>query len=123
MHDEEPVEVQVQRIREAVLARHGLRPGDRVPARPSSAVNDAQQLATINAHWGIGSDAPVVGGALVLFRRMLRIVLRWYINPIVDQQNRFNQAAVRALFELRGDNEKLRVELNMLDEASEQRRP
>jgi hypothetical protein len=30
----------------------------------------------------------------------MRILLRWYINPIVDQQNTFNEALVRVIASL-----------------------
>lgn len=114
------VEAQVQRIREAVLARHGYAPGAAIDlCARGSAVDEAQQMAVVNAHWGIASDLPVVGPLLVLFRRVLRIMLRWYINPIVEQQNRFNQAAVRALFELRAENENLRAELSRARQLNE----
>jgi len=122
MSDPEAIESQVDRVRRAVLDRHGLNMGDEVPHRlPSSAVEDARQLATVNAHWGIASPTPVIGSALVLVRRSMRILLRWYINPIVEQQNRFNHAAVRALFELRSENENLRAELSRRDDRSDQR--
>ena len=107
--------VQMQRLREAVLARHGITSEADVPRGPgTSPVEEAARLATVNAHWGIASDLPVVGRLLVLFRRVLRLTLRWYINPIVEQQNTFNDAAVRALYELRVENEHLRAELQRL---------
>lgn len=109
------LEEQVGRVRAAVLARHGLDATRVVPAAAApSAVEDAARLATVNAHWGIASNLPVVGGLLVLIRRVMRITLRWYVNPIVEQQNAFNDAAVRALFELRAENEHLRTELDRL---------
>jgi hypothetical protein len=79
-----------------------------------SPLDDVQRLATVNAHWGIASDLPIVGRFLVLFRRVLRIGLRWYINPIVDQQNAFNDAVVRALHDLETENEKLRAQLRSI---------
>jgi hypothetical protein len=74
----------------------------------------AARLATVNAHWGIASDLPVIGRPLVLLRRVQRILLRWYINPIVDQQNAFNDAVVRTLIDLDAENEHLRSELARL---------
>jgi hypothetical protein len=113
------LQVQVERVRAALLARHGYSPGMELPRElAQSPLEDVQRLATVSAHWGIASDLPVVGRMLVLFRRSLRIMLRWYINPIVDQQNAFNDAVVRALYELQGENDKLRTRL----EASEPER-
>jgi hypothetical protein len=40
----------------------------------------------------------------------VRLLLRWYINPIVDQQNDFNAAVVRALAELSAEVERLKSE-------------
>jgi hypothetical protein len=118
--ESESIELHVQRLRAAVLARHGLNPGDAMPEKlAANAVDEVQRCATVSAHWGIASDVPVVGGLLVMFRRVLRILLRWYINPIVEQQNRFNQATVRALWELRLENENLRADLNRRSESSE----
>ncbi|MCG8350800.1 MAG: hypothetical protein MI924_23765 [Chloroflexales bacterium] len=53
-----------------------------------------QRLAerqTVSAHWAIRNIAPIG-----LSKRMIRQYLRWYINPIVEQQNAFN-AAVAAI--------------------------
>jgi hypothetical protein len=108
----ESLQLQVERVRAALLDRHGYAPGAELPRDLSrSPLEDVQRLATVSAHWGIASDIPVIGTILVLFRRVLRILLRWYINPIVDQQNAFNDAVVRALYELQSENEKLRAEL------------
>jgi hypothetical protein len=106
------LQMQVERIRTALLERHGYAPGMELPRDIArSPLDDVQRLATVNAHWGIASELPVVGRFLVLFRRVQRILLRWYINPIVDQQNAFNDAVVRALHELETENEKLRSQL------------
>ncbi|HEX5167018.1 MAG TPA: hypothetical protein VFV93_16545 [Thermomicrobiales bacterium] len=106
------LQMQVERIRTALLERHGFAPGMELPRDIArSPLDDVQRLATVSAHWGIASDLPIVGRFLVLFRRVQRILLRWYINPIVDQQNAFNDAVVRALHELETENEKLRTQL------------
>jgi hypothetical protein len=100
------IERQVRRIREQVLERHGFRPNDSIPTDAAdSALEEVARLAVTNAHWGIVSDIPVAGRIIVLWRRALRIALRWYINPIVEQQNAFNQAVLRALYELKYEND------------------
>ena len=107
------LQLQVERIRTALLERHGYRPGMELPRDlAQSSLEDVQRLATVSAHWGIASDLPVFGRFLVLFRRVLRIGLRWYINPIVEQQNAFNDAVVRALHELQTENDKLSAMLS-----------
>ena len=103
---------QAQRIREAILQRHGYSSESDVPRNEQqNALADAAALAPINAHWGIVSDVPGAGRLIVLGKRALRIGLRWYINPIVDQQNAFNDATVRALYALQSENDRLRAEL------------
>jgi hypothetical protein len=116
------LEAQVDRIRAALLARHGYESGALLPAHAErSPIAEVERLARVSAHWGIASDLPVVGRPLVLFRRALRIFLRWYINPIVDQQNRFNDAVVRALNELNAQNEHLRSELGVASGVGQER--
>jgi hypothetical protein len=112
---------QARRIREAVLARHGFAADASIPPAVGVARLDAvAQLARVSAHWGIASNTPALGPLLVYWRRALRIMLRWYINPIVEQQNAFNQAVSRALFDLQSENEELRVELVNLRRSGEQ---
>lgn len=111
------LEQHVRHIRSAVLARNGFTPGMPIPQMTANApVEEAARLATVNAHWGIVSDLPYAGRLLVLLRRSMRIVLRWYVNPIVEQQNAFNDAAVRALYDLRAENENLKAELARLNQ-------
>lgn len=107
---------EAQRLRSAILERHGVESEADIPATThSSALEDAARLATVNAHWGIVSDAPAVGRIIVLGKRAIRVGLRWYVNPIVEQQNAFNDASTRALYELQAENDRLRAELNRID--------
>lgn len=103
---------QARRIRRAILSKHGYDSEALVPGidRPS-AIEEASTLATVNAHWGIASSIPIFGRLVVLGQRSVRIALRWYINPIVEQQNAFNDAVVRALYELQAENDKLRARI------------
>jgi len=103
-----PLAEQVTAIRRAVAERHGVDPDAAPDVSASSAIERAQRQATISAHWGLSSGVPVIGPLIVLGQRALRIGLRWYINPIVEQQNAFNDAAVAALYELELENQRLR---------------
>lgn len=103
-----PMQEQVDAIRRAVAERHGGQPGSRPEVGAAAAIERAQRLVAISAHWGLTSSIPVVGPLVVLVQRVVRIGLRWYINPIVEQQNAFNEAAVAALFELEMENQRLR---------------
>lgn len=105
-----PVGQQARRLRQAILERHGYESELEVPdAGASSAINDVARLATVTSHWGIVSQIPVAGRIIVIAKRILRIALRWYINPIVDQQNAFNDAVLRALHDLQAENDRLRA--------------
>jgi hypothetical protein len=108
---DEHICTQVERIRVAVAARHGVT-GDALDADSQAPrLDDVARLATITAHWGITSDARLIGPLIVYWRRAVRLLLRWYINPLVEQQNSFNQAVVRALFDLQVEYEDVRAEL------------
>lgn len=62
----------------------------------------AERWAAVSAHLVVGGAGPL-GRALGAGRRATRYLLRWYINPIVEQQNHFNAAllALDALHEAR----------------------
>jgi hypothetical protein len=111
------VEATLAAIRRRVRARQGLPPDgpDESPAENRSALAEAMDAAHISAHFPILWDVPVIGRAVALVKRVVRLLLRWYINPIVDQQNDFNGAAVRALAELAAENERLRQEIERLN--------
>lgn len=115
--DRKQVAAQLERIRATVLQRHGYDASSAMPTDDiDSAVDEAARLCVVNAHWGIASDTPLVGPAIVYARRAMRISLRWYINPIVEQQNAFNESVVRALHELRAENDELRARLARISE-------
>jgi hypothetical protein len=102
---------QVERIRTAIIARRG---GDIREERLSSSIERVSQVARVDAHWGISDGSAYIGPAIVFVRRVQRLLLRWYINPIVDQQNAFNDAVVRALHDLQAENDALHIELQQL---------
>ncbi len=70
----------------------GLGPGYRLRAHWRGQL---ERWSCVNAHLPLPARGPV-GAALALSRRTARYLLRWYINPIVEQQNHFN-AAVTSL--------------------------
>ena len=110
------VEETLAAIRRRVRARHGLAPDapDGDPDEGRGALGEALDAAHISAHLPIGWDVPIAGRGLALTKRVVRLLLRWYINPIVDQQNDFNAAAVRALSDLAAEQERLRLEIERL---------
>lgn len=110
------VEATLAAIKRRVRERQGLPADgpDEAPAEARSALTEAMEAAHISAHTPILWDLPVVGRGIALTKRVARLLLRWYINPIVDQQNDFNAATVRALSDLAAENERLRVALERL---------
>jgi hypothetical protein len=79
-------------------------------------LEEAARLASVTAHWGIATDIPVITRAVVFWRRVIRLMLRWYVNPIVEQQNAYNQSVLNALRDLRAENEALHEQLVRLRE-------
>src|SRR5215213_10091037 len=50
----------------------------------------------VSAHWPLlGKTVPQ--RVIALLNKLVRRYLRWYINPIVEQQNAYNDAVARAL--------------------------
>src|SRR5215211_5518535 len=52
---------------------------------------EAERWAEVSAHSPVGGSGRL-GAALGVGQRAVRYLLRWYINPIVEQQNHFNAA-------------------------------
>jgi len=88
------------------------------PATASTAVAELSDLAITSAHLPISWSTPVVGRTIALSKRATRLLLRWYINPIVEQQNTFNEALVRTIATL---EQRLRdIELELAGRGNEQ---
>jgi hypothetical protein len=88
-------------LRSEVRRQAGYLTEDEIPVGPQlSSVRDAADLSSVSAHLPLQSMLPIVGPLIVLVQRLLRLGLRWYINPIVEQQNAFNDSVVRAVTEL-----------------------
>lgn len=78
----------------------------------------------VSAHWPIIWRTPLQA-FFALLQRVTRRFLRWYINPIVEQQNAFNASTERTLSLLVAANARLREEvvalhgrLRVLEEAA-----
>jgi hypothetical protein len=107
----------LEALRAAVRRNAGYhKAGDVPPAQRSHALTELSDLAVISAHLPVTWNTPVVGRATAYAKRGMRILLRWYINPIVEQQNTFNESLVRALASLE-------ERLQELERQLEQHRP
>ena len=60
-----------------------------------------------------------MGTAVAYAQKATRVLLRWYINPIVEQQNRFNAATARAIVEINAYQERMTREWQALEERIE----
>jgi hypothetical protein len=60
------------------------------------ALHELELTRVISAHWPIEGHG-VVGRVIAVIQKVTRRLLRWYINPIVEQQNAYNDAVLRAL--------------------------
>ena len=70
--------------------------------------------ANIKLEFQSGSDRIVVGPVIRLAKKALRRSLRWYLQPIMEQQSSFNHAVLDLVAKLRLDNELLINELDAL---------
>jgi hypothetical protein len=72
-------------------------------AEPSAAESElARALDDIELHRVVSAHWPLIGNSLpqrviALFNKIVRRYLRWYINPIVEQQNAYNDTVARTL--------------------------
>ncbi|MBM4412159.1 MAG: hypothetical protein FJ040_01740 [Chloroflexi bacterium] len=60
------------------------------------ALHELELTRVISAHWPIEGNG-IIGRVVALLQKVTRRLLRWYINPIVEQQNSYNDAVLRAL--------------------------
>jgi hypothetical protein len=109
----------LESIREEVRRRRAAG-GPAVAASPAfpeielrRMLQEVEASRAVSAHWPIhGRTLPQRGVAFL--NRLVRRYLRWYINPIVDQQNAYNDVIARAMHGLVAANEELRAEVAML---------
>jgi hypothetical protein len=119
MSQETPLDVakELAQLRQAVKERREKLHGSEL-SELRALVRQVNERWNVSAHlpitWG---GPPLVGRGLAYAKRVTRLLLRWYINPIIEQQNNFNAAATRALLQINAYMEQLTRE----DYALEQR--
>lgn len=86
------------------------------------AVAEVEALRAVSAHWPLTWHTPRQR-AEVFVQRLIRRALRWYIAPIVEQQNAYNNAVARALQLLVDANRQLAAEVAQLRAAQAQEAP
>jgi len=89
----------LEQLRAGVRAAHATRRqigDDPLQRALQRSLDDLEITRVVSAHWPLtGRTLPQKAMALV--NKVVRRYLRWYINPIVEQQNAFNDAATRTL--------------------------
>ncbi len=88
-HAETPPPAPSTSVLPSVTGELGLGAGYRLRAHWRG---ELERWSSVSAHLPLPARGPL-GAALALSRRTARYLLRWYINPIVEQQNHFNAAA------------------------------
>lgn len=89
----------LEALRAEVKTRRQQAPGSERSALEQQLDRCIEQLEitrVVSAHWPLEGRNPVER-AWVLVHKVVRRYLRWYIDPIVEQQNAFNDTAARAL--------------------------
>ena len=85
-----------------------LTASDKAAAELEAAMQDVNLSAKVNNHLPLLWEDMLFGRLRAYAQRLVRRLLRWYINPIVDQQNLFNASAARAMGLLLAENVHLR---------------
>ena len=81
--------------------------------RSVEAVNDTW---FVSAHLPITWERRIFGRLNAYLKRLVRLLLRWYINPIVEQQNRFNSVVARTTVEMLAYHERMTREWQDIEE-------
>lgn len=99
MPTEPDVAAALAALREAVRVRRAASGADAPdPLRDElrRALDAVEVTRVVSAHWPL-SATTLPGKLVAQVNKVVRRLLRWYINPIVEQQNSYNVAVARAL--------------------------
>jgi hypothetical protein len=123
MSTEQPIDVGaiLQQLRSEVRAARSTLTDDTPhaahlgvdPDELREAVAEVEALRAVSAHWPLTWHTPRQR-VEVFVQRLIRRALRWYIAPIVEQQNAYNNAVARALHLLVDANRQLAAEVAQL---------
>lgn len=88
----------IDQIRQQVLAQQAEIFANEPGKRPS--IREMQQTVWINSrqplgwpNWPPGIPAKIK----TIIQKLIRRTLQWYIDPLIEQQNKFNQATLQAV--------------------------
>jgi len=97
--DDERIEAILGQLQEEI-GRHRLALGQLGALDPPDHLAQVRQHKWVNPHLPIGwpvMPKGIVAKLVAMTQKVVRRLLRWYINPIVDQQNHFNEAVFERL--------------------------
>ncbi|ACL25326.1 hypothetical protein [Chloroflexus aggregans] len=125
MSDEIDVAATLAALRAEVRAQRARLPNlEPTPAERElqRVVEELEYTRVVSAHWPLEGRTPLEK-IIAFINKVVRRYLRWYINPIVEQQNAFNDTAARAIRLLVAENAALRAELAALHAQLQQSQP
>ncbi|NJN16815.1 MAG: hypothetical protein HC822_11370 [Oscillochloris sp.] len=111
----------LEQLRAEVQARHASAgPGEGTPGEQAlrRALEEIEIARVVSAHWPL-EGRNLYEQAWAFVNKVVRRYLRWYINPIVEQQNAYNDAGARAIRLLIEENAAQRREIAALKAAHE----
>jgi len=82
-------------------------------------------LDAVSRNWELDSEFEIstrrrrLGGLVVAYKKATRRMLRWYINPIVHQERKFNMLVTRALFDIGNNLDEMEKRLEALEGGSD----
>jgi len=85
---------------------------------PADPLAQVRLRAQVNAQFPIGwpvMPKGLVPKAIAVAKKLARRLLRWYIDPLVDQQNEYNAVVVRYLETMQGRDEERAARLDRLE--------
>lgn len=123
MNTQQPLDVEaiLAQLRADVRAAQGMLSGDQSSADAlgvdwnelHDALAEVEALRAVSTQWPLTWRTPRER-AQVFVQRVIRRALRWYITPIVEQQNAYNNAVARTLTLLLQSHEQLATEVRQL---------
>jgi len=109
--DVERAAQQLRQIIDDARRRHASNlSGTDVSPASAAAFYDIQRHMVVEKHATINWPPGLLRKAIALYHKIMRRLLRWYINPIVSQQNQFNAATLRAVQTILSDLHDVRAE-------------
>lgn len=103
----------IEQTRQQVVAQQAQLFADDPGKRPS--IREMEQTVWVNSHqplawpnWPPG----IIAKLKALGQKIIRRTLQWYIDPIVQQQNQFNQATLQAVSALAQEVALLQMQQN-----------